>query len=153
MDVLYVLRSQHDELRQISLGLLGDSGKALGFLARLSAYVNASAESLYAELADLVIGGELLVGEAEKLRLEVFKFSKTIEKEAKKGALSEQKIAGLKEVLERYFQFEEQVVMPKLRSAVRTEEREDLGQLLLDGVSDALEVVTGKSSHREEFRV
>jgi len=150
MDVLYVLRAQHDEMRKNFLDLGNDSAKAQAVLSRLLGYINAARECLYPELSDLISDGEALLEGASEHWAILAKISKSLEKDAKKGGAIAGKAAELSKAAEAYFQFEEQMVMPKVRSGIRTEEREDLGDLFLDEVADRQS--PGSLARDQEFR-
>lgn len=153
MDVLHFIKSSHDALRETVLRLEGESGvKARRLVCDelvrdLQAHVTLEKDYLYPEIGGLFPGSEALVatGLAEGALLS--KRAKTLQKLLQKP-VSEQdgydkRLTELKDALQRHCDQQEQNLLPKLRSAIPTQDREDLGQVFLEAKAELLAQASG----------
>lgn len=156
MDVLHFIKSYHEEvvcqLEQLDAahdletrqGLLEQIGRLL------KVYIHLEEQYLYPEIIGLFPGVEDLVrlGEASAATIErqINNLSKAVA-----NALPEREVAwteqlvALKSAILEHFQLEERTLMPKLRLKLRTEVREDLGQVFLDARHELCESLVGAS--------
>jgi hypothetical protein len=142
MDILSILKAEHDQIRtELNKLESSDGVKArrtlIESLARdIQVHLTLEKDYLYPEIAGLFPGAETLVdigqanGSAISRRLKLL--VKMAAKPLAEQAGYDKKEAELKDSLLRHFDFEEQNLMPKVRGLIRTEEREDIGQLFLD---------------------
>ena len=159
MDILSILKAEHERIRDGFVKLEAAGGvKArqvrLEELARdIQVHLTLEKEYLYPELANLFTGAEALVDIGQANGAAIGRRLKVVTKMAAKPAAEQdgydKKEAELKESILKHFDFEEQALMPKVRGLVRTEEREDIGQLFLDvkdEVRRSLEPAAAKSA-------
>lgn len=146
MDVLHFLKTQHDLLRD---GLTRVEG-ADGIKARrmhleemtrmLNVHLVIEKDYLYPELVDLFPGSDALVTAGLASGSTIGRRLKTLVKLAAKPVAEQEgygkRLVELKESLLKHFDQEEQILMPKIRSLIRTEDREDLGQVFLDAKAE-----------------
>jgi hemerythrin superfamily protein len=114
-------------------------------LARLvQAYLDLEKDYLYPEIGDLFAGVDTLVraGEANGAAIgrRMKNLVKLLAKPVNEQEGWEKRLAELRESLVEHFDSEEQVLMPKMRLMIRTEDREDLGQVFLDARDELLRV-------------
>ena len=148
MDILQFLKSRHDAIR-LSCGQLESAAEGQqrrsefdNLISVLEAYMGLERDYLYPEIGDLFPGSDSLVaiGSAnaaiidKRLKALVKLWSKGGEEQAGFGV----QLVALKAALLKHFEQEEQILMPKLRAAMRTEDREDLGQVFADLESEGL---------------
>jgi hypothetical protein len=153
MDVLHFLKTNHDTIRAELARLVElDGVKArraeLDELARaVQMHLVLERDYLYPEVSGLFSGAEALVtaGLAEAAVIE--KRLKAITKLAAKPAAEQdgfdKRLDELRAAVIGHFDQEEQMLMPKIRELIRTEDREDLGQVFLDAKADALAAAPG----------
>lgn len=146
MDVLFIIKSHHVELMQAFDQMQAAAGlkpkrAAMDDLARdLQAFLTLEKDYLYPEIEDQFAGAGTLVvlgqagGSLIDKRLKAV--LKLIAKPVDEQEGLEKRIGELKEALSAHFDHEERVLMPKLRSSMRTEDREDLGQVMVDAQED-----------------
>ena len=152
MDCLHFIKTQHDVLRAALAGLMAADGvKARRTLADdlardVQVYLALEKEYLYPEVAGLFPGADVIAaagtanGQALVRRIKAIKalVSKNVtEQDAYPKRLKEFEEARLK-----HFEHEEQILMPKMRAMIRTEDREDLGQVFLEVQSEVLASLT-----------
>jgi hemerythrin superfamily protein len=148
MDVLHFIKSYHDEVKQVldsveSADGLKERRQRLDDLARLvQAYLDLEKDYLYPEIGDLFAGVDTLVraGEANGAAIgrRVKSLVKLLAKPVNEQEGWEKRLAELRASLIEHFDSEEQVLMPKMRLMIRTEDREDLGQVFLDARDELL---------------
>jgi hypothetical protein len=148
MDVLHFIKSYHDEVRQVLDSVESADGpkarrQRLDDLARLvQAYLDLEKDYLYPEIGDLFAGVDTLVraGEANGAAIgrRMKNLVKLLAKPVNEQEGWEKRLAELRESLIEHFDSEEQVLMPKMRLMIRTEDREDLGQVFLDARDELL---------------
>jgi iron-sulfur cluster repair protein YtfE (RIC family) len=152
MDVLHFLKSHHDTIREGFDRLAHAEGvkarrSALDDLARdIQVHVALEKDYLYPEISGLFAGADVLVTTGLANGTVIGKRLKVLTKLAGKTA-SEQgefpkRQAELKDAVIKHFEQEEQTLMPKMRSLIRTEEREDLGQVFMDVKAEVLASLT-----------
>jgi hypothetical protein len=144
MDILYFLKSNFEELRALIVSLenpgvadcteenraaLADGVRLYGQLQR--EYIYPEVKGLSASLDSLVQAGLARLVEIEAL------LPGQGTSEPSQDAVFTQLLSLVKE----HLSLEEQNLMPKIRMTMRTEDREDLGQLLVD-VKDELVVAS-----------
>ena len=148
MDILQFLKSRHDAIR----GACGQLESTVGGQPRrrefdnltsvLEAYMGLERDYLYPEIGGLFPGSDSLVviGSAnaaiidKRLKALAKLWSKGGEEQAGFGV----QLVALKGALLKHFEQEEQILMPKMRAVMRTEDREDLGQVFADLESEGL---------------
>jgi len=142
VDVLQFIKTSHDHIRED----LGRFLKSDGIKARRSTFESLAGvittqmvlerDYLYPELpglfpeAQLVVSTGLANGSliSKKLKL----LEKSLAKAVKEQSGIERKIEEFSDLLENHFVQQEQVLMPRLRQCMRTEDREELGQVFED---------------------
>ena len=149
MDVLHFLKSHHDQVRAgFALLEAAEGVKArrtlLEALARdVQVHVALEKDYLYPELADLFPGSDVLTDTGLASGVVIGKRLKTLVKLAAKTAAEQEsfgkRLGELKEAVYKHFEQEEQQLMPKMRAHIRTEDREDLGQLFMDVKAEVLD--------------
>jgi hemerythrin len=162
MDVLHFLRSHHEKIRdqfeQIDItapisrisSVLGEAVKAVEI------HFNLEKDYLYPEISGAFHGVEALVAAGLANASVAEKKIKTIGKLLSQGESQsdslEKSFFDLKSVAYNHFEQEERILLPKMREFVRTEDREDLGQVLMDVQeelwSSRLEAPSAASSDR-----
>jgi len=155
MDVLHFIKSHHDSLREGLARLTAAEGVkarriALEELSRdLQVHLALEKDYLYPEIGDLFPGGDVLVVAGQASVLVISKRLKTLQKLAVKPAGEQEgwtkRLVELAEAMQRHFEQEEQTLMPKMRLLIRTEDREDLGQLFLDVQTEVLTALEGET--------
>jgi hypothetical protein len=146
VDVLQFIKTSHDEIRED----LGRFLKSDGIKARRSSFESLSGvittlmllekDYLYPELPGLFPEAELIVSTglangsliSKKLKL----IEKSLAKAVKEQVGIEKKIEEFSELLETHFSQQEQSLMPRLRQTMRTDDREELGQVFEDVRND-----------------
>jgi hypothetical protein len=151
MDVLHFLKTQHDLLRTALARVEQDDGvKARrlhidGLARELATQLVIEKDYLYPELiglfpgSDTVVANGLASGALINRRIKVL--VKLIAKTAAEQDGYDKRLAELKDSLLKHCEQQEQILMPKLRSLIRTEDREDLGQVFVEAKQD---LVAGK---------
>jgi len=142
MDVLHIIKTDHDRIRQVL-----DSFELLnGVQARRKAFPELSREIethilleegyLYPEIADLFSGSQILVDIGRACHAVISKTMKSLDKALDRPSseqdLADKRFAELKEQILKHFQSEEEQMMPRVRQLITTQEREDLGQVFAD---------------------
>lgn len=148
MDVLHFLKTQHDLLRDgLTQVESADGVKArrtqLEELNReLNVHLLLEKDYLYPELGDLFPGADVLVTAGLASASTISRRAKTLIKLAAKPAAEQEgyskRLAELKDSILKHFDQEEQSLMPKIRNLIRTEDREDLGQVFIDAKAELL---------------
>ncbi len=142
MDVLQFIKTSHDQIRE-DLGLFLKSD---GIKARRSSFESLSGviatlmvlerDYLYPELpglfpeAELVVATGLANGSLISKKLKFLE--KSLAKAVKEQVGIEKKIEEFSDLLETHFSQQEQSLMHRLRQNMRTEDREELGQVFED---------------------
>lgn len=148
MDILHFLKTQHDLAREV----LTRVEQADGIKARrhhlddltkeLTAHLMLEKDYLYPELAGLFAGADALVTVGLANGALIGRRLKTLVKLAGKSAAEQdgydKRLAELRESMLKHFDLEEQTLMPKVRALIRTEDREDLGQVFAEAKVDLL---------------
>lgn len=142
MDILSILKAEHDHIRDGFTKLARAGGvKARQALFEelvqdIQMHLTLEKEYLYPELAQLFAGAEALVDIGQANGAAIGRRLKNVSKLATKPSGEkdgyDKKEADLRDSVLKHFDFAEQSLMPKVRGLVRTEEREDIGQLFLD---------------------
>lgn len=152
MDVLHFLKSHHDSVRRGLISLSDADGvkarrAAFDELARdVQVHLSLEKDYLYPEISGLFSGAEALVtaglasGVVIGRRLKVI--AKLVAKTSAEQGEFPKRLAELREAVLKHLEQEEQSLMPKMRSMIRTEEREDLGQVFMDVKADVLAATT-----------
>jgi hypothetical protein len=151
MDILTILKTEHDLIRagftklescdgvKNHRAMVEDLGRTLQIQLTLQK------DYLYPEIAGLFFGAENLVDVGLANGATIARRLKAVLKEAAKPLVAraafEKKVAELREGVLKHFEAEEQLLMPKVRGLIRTEEREDIGQLYLDMKEDVTRVL------------
>lgn len=143
MDVLHFIKSYHEEVVHVlgRLDLSHDLSSKRGFVddieRLLKVYLHLEEHYLYPEIDDLFSGVDELVRLAEvnasviRRRLSDLRKLTTCTS-SDLGTEWEVQALGLKDSILEHFRFEERHLLPKLRLKLRTEVREELGQVFLD---------------------
>jgi hypothetical protein len=153
MDILQWLKLDHEEmLRSVeNLGAEVQSAplgaakvkthteQLLGELAaELLRHIKAEEEYLLPEIAGRFPGSDLLADLCAANHKVLKKHLKSLLKSAAEGSFEEtlESVSALKKAVELHLEVQESQLMPKLRQHVPTGEREDLGQLVGDLISE-----------------
>jgi hypothetical protein len=148
MDCLHFIKTQHDALRSALSNLAAADGvkvrrTLVDDLARdVQVYVTLEKDYLYPEISGLFPGADVIAAAGVANGAALIRRIKALKTLVAKNA-SEQdgypkRLKELEEALFKHFEQEEQVLMPKMRSLIRTEDREDLGQVFLEVQSEIL---------------
>lgn len=142
MDILSIIKSDHDQIRRGIATIDGLTGlqarrKAYPALAKeIETHLLLEEGYLYPEVADLFNGSQILVDIGRANHATLTKLLKSLEKAldrpATEQALADKKWTELKEILLKHLITEEDQLMPKVRATISTQDREDLGQVLMD---------------------
>jgi hypothetical protein len=146
MDVLHFIKESHHALRQRCSDLKAETrvkGRraALDALAKdLDLHLTLEQDYLYPELIGLFNGAEAMTTTGQANGMVVKRRLKTLQKLVA-GPAAEQvaypkKLDELLEAVATHFDVQEQTLMPKIRDSMRTEDREDLGDVLIETKSD-----------------
>lgn len=148
MDCLHFIKTQHDALRTALAGLAAADGvkvrrTLVDDLARdTQVYLTLEKDYLYPEIAGLFPGSDVIAaagtanGAALVRRIKALKT--LVAKNANEQEAYPKRLKEFEEALLKHFEQEEQVLMPKVRSMIRTEDREDLGQVFLEVQTEVL---------------
>ena len=142
MDVLHFIKSYHDEVRTVLAAMAANDGikvrraKLDDCAGLVQTYLDLERAYLYPETQDLFPGAETLCRVGEANGVAISRRMKALQKLAGKAATEQdgydKRLAELKEAVLAHFDAEEQLLMPKMRLLIRTEDREDLGQVFVD---------------------
>ena len=103
---------------------------------RLLAHLSLERDYLYPEIDGLLAGVGPLVAaglaNGSALQRRTRALSRLAEQPAALQADFVKRLAELRAAVDRHLEQQEQCLLPKLRDSIRTEEREDLGQVFLD---------------------
>jgi hypothetical protein len=147
MDVLHIMKADHELIR----AKLAAFETADGISARRKLFselerefmIHAAIEDgyLYPEMSGLFPGADVLVDVCLANHAILAKLlagiGKLIAKPATEHAGLPNKIGELSLQMRKHVEIQEQSLMPKIRQLISTQEREDLGQVLLDMKADA----------------
>lgn len=146
MDVLLFIKESHVTLRSRCSELEAESGikgrrTALETLAKeLELHLTLEQDYLYPELIGLFNGAEAMTAtgaaNATTIRRRLKALQKQLGMPASDQAAYPKKLAELVEAVGTHFEVEEQTLMPKIRDSMRTEDREDLGDVLIETKAD-----------------
>lgn len=143
MDVLQLIKTEHQGIRSL-VAKLSESGtitarrKLISDIRRQTdIHLHLEGDYLYPEINDLFNGADRFVKKSKACHRninrslnEVEKLVNTRPQPAK--SLLDRKISQLQIKLNEHFETEEENLMPKMRSMIPTQDREDLGQVFLD---------------------
>lgn len=159
-DILHVLRSGHDDLRKIFGQLDGDSSgsdwvQTLGDAARaLEVHIRLERDYLYPEITGLFGGVQVLISSGMATFAALERKLKSLgdmvfgpgpsqaDQDEVMRLFSEVRRAALA-----HFDSEERSLLPKLRDFMKTEDREDLGQVMLDAKEDGMNQTLAFANH------
>ena len=151
MDILQWLKLDHEvmlrsveKLGEDTSGTRGDALKGpIGTLVSelafdLLGHLKAEEEYLLPELQDRFPGSDLIAGLCTANQKTMRKHIKSLIKASseKDGQVLEVALADLRKAVDQHLEVQESMLMPKLRQHVATSEREDLGQLVEEMMSD-----------------
>jgi hypothetical protein len=143
MDILHFIKSRHDGMRDRLSELEQQDGvKARratldGLSQDVQTYLVLEKDYLYPEITGLFPEAETLVQTGLASGSIIGRRTKALVKLlamplAEQGGAWPKRLAELKESILKHFDQEERLLMPKLRALLRTEDREDLGQVFLE---------------------
>ena len=148
MDVLHFLKSDHDSIRaSLDLVVAADGVKTrrihLEDLAKLlQVHLVLERDYLYPEISGLFLGVDAVIDLGLATAALTSKRLKLLVKLASKPADEQEgidkRVAELRESILKHFDHEEQHLLPKMRYLIRTEDREDLGQVFVDVRDDVM---------------
>lgn len=160
MDVLHFIKSDHDAIRACLAELDAASGVKLrrqhfDALAKvLQIHLTLQKDYLYPEISELFPGAQALidVGLAHGAIIvrKIKALSKLIAAPASEQAGPagfSKRLAELSESVMAQIQAEEASLLPRMRDLIRTEEREDLGDVFQDAHADILRALTPQPVH------
>ncbi len=137
MDVLQVIKQDHDALRDLLTSISSESRvserRALfdTFEKYLSIHIKLEEQYLYPEVSGLFPGAEMFVDASLANHRSVVRLVSDIGKQLKKPAADhagiDKKIEKLDELTRAHLRMEEEHMMPKVRVMIPTQDREDLG--------------------------
>lgn len=135
MDILHFIKEYQDGLRAAEAALeqssLAEPG--LGLFSRdLAIYLELERDYLYPEIQDLFAGAATLVQIGEGHAATISRRLKLLLKAQESHADLLAPWADLKAALAQHFDAEEKHLLPKMRTMIRTEDREELGQVFVD---------------------
>ena len=141
MDILGIIKSDHRVLLELSEKLnratsASSRQKILSELSkRLRILLSIDGDYLYPEAGRLgrPVQAYLQRSASEHEQIE----KKLSELEAKKNKLTRKDCEGLAEYLEAHLAEKEDILLPKIRQQIPTDEREDLGTVFLDVYADS----------------
>lgn len=145
MDILHYLKTHHDSIRTTCESLL--QAKAVkerkaqleALVKATEVYLTLERDFLYPEISGLFAAADSLIEAAEANAANVDKMLKSLVKTASSNAaVFAARLQEFQLALTRHFDQEEQNLMPKMRMHIRTEEREDLGQVFADAEAEVL---------------
>lgn len=153
MDVLHFLKSDHDAIRT-GLDRLDKSDglkvrrAVLDELARrVQVHMVLERDYLYPEIAELFAGVDALVAiglaNASQISRRMKVLVKLLGQPASEQAGYPKRLDELRESVLQHFEHEEQNLLPKLRYLIRTEDREDLGQVFMDAQDELMKTPGG----------
>lgn len=148
MDVLQYLKADHEAIRT-ALEQLGRAEAVklrrtqLDELAKqIQIHLVLERDYLYPEIAGLFVGAEAQIDAGLAQAAVIVKRLKSLQKIVETSATAQdgwvKRFQELRDAVHKHFDNEEQLLLPKLRIAIRTEDREDLGQVFLDAQTDVL---------------
>lgn len=158
MDVLYLMKQENDGLREALVRFERARTQAsvkkafTGLQRKLDMHLHIEGEYLYPELRGLNSSADRFIENSEKRHKRIRRLGREILKLLeKKGVAEVEQLPKSKmrfvEQLRNHIELSELELMPKFRELFPTQEREDLGQVLLDVQEDRL--VRSKSMPRK----
>ncbi len=148
MDCLHFIKSHHDAIRDAFAVLLATDGVKIrramvDDLARdVHVYVALEKEYLYPEVGGLFPGGDSVAAAGVANGAAITRRTKALKALAAKPANEQEdfqkRLRELHDSVLKHFDQEEQILMPKIRAMIRTEDREDLGQVFLEVKTELL---------------
>jgi hemerythrin superfamily protein len=156
MDVLHVIKSDHDLIKKVFSSLETADGVKTRRLAfdeltkAVQVHLSLGKDYLYPEINGLFPGSEALVESAMTQGSAISKKLKALQKLTTAPA-SEQtgygkRVAELKESVLAHLLAEENQVLPKMRDLIPTQDREDLGEVFSDVLVEIRGKLSGSSS-------
>ena len=154
MDILHYLKTHHDSIRTTCESLwqakaVKERKAQLEALVKATeVYLTLERDFLYPEISGLFAAADSLIEAAETNAANVDKGLKSLVKYASgagfDAAVFATRLQELQLALTMHFDQEEQNLMPKMRMHIRTEEREDLGQVFADAEAEVLLALTAE---------
>jgi len=158
VDVLHLIKEEHEGIR----GLLNDLHTARSATVRkkvleelkrkVQMHIHLEGEYLYPEVAGLFNESSTFIEKSTENHKMIHRSLSEVEKLLNKkpqvdNDLINKKMLKLVESFKDHFESEEDILMPKLRELIPTQDREDLGQVFLDVRDEqVLAVVGGRSA-------
>ncbi len=147
MDVLHFIKADHDAIRASVERLAASDGVKARRLRcdevaqLLTIHLGLEKDFLYPELLDLFANGRALVDVGLANGVIIGKKMKLLTKlvqapAAEQAASYAKRFQELKDAVLAHLETQEQALLPKLRENMRTEEREDLGEVFLDAKTE-----------------
>ena len=156
MDVLHFIKTDHDALRAALAELQAAAGVKLRrqhfdeLTKLLNIHLTLQKDYLYPEIAGLFPGAQALVDIGLAHASGITKKSKALGKliagPAAEQVGFEKKFVELKDAILTQIQAEEASLLPKMRDLIRTEEREDLGDVFQDAHADLMRATASGST-------
>jgi hypothetical protein len=148
MDVLSIIKADNDVLKEKIVGIQSATGvKNLrlafeDFAMESKMSLALGRDYLYPELDGLFAGADSLIDSATQIAQSFEKKTKSIQRLISKPASDQKglgkKIVELEEATACYISLVEESVMPKIRTFIRTEDREDLADVFNDAKEDMI---------------
>lgn len=146
MDVLVFIKESHQALRSRCSELQAEAGvKARRALMEslskdLELHLRLEQDYLYPELTGLFSGADAMtttgLANGSVIRRRLKAMVKLVAQPAAEQSSYPAKLKELLDSVAAHFDLEEQTLMPKIRDAMRTEDREDLGEVLVETKAD-----------------
>lgn len=146
MDVLHVIKANHDVIKGAFARLEGADGVKARRLAfdeaarELQVHLLLEKDYLYPEVTGLFPGSDTIADVALASGVILGKKLKALGKLTVAPAGDQagyvKKVAELREAVAAHLASEENQILPKMRDFIRTEDREDLGEVFEDSLSD-----------------
>ena len=157
MDCLHFIKSHHESLKGALNVLVDTDGIKLrraliDELTRdLTVYLALEKDYLYPEIATLFPGAEAAAAMGVANGTALTRRAKALKALVGKTAAEQEeaypkRLRELYDATMKHFEQEEQVLMPKMRAMIRTEDREDLGQVFLEVKSEILAAQNSESA-------
>ena len=149
MDILYILKEKFEELKELILklseGPQGEEGKPLQkeFVKKISLLSQLQGDYIYPEISGISSSLDGITGQSVEMLGRITELNA-------QGSAS---FSSLVETVKEYVNHEETLLMPKLRMAMRTEDREDLGQVVVDAEEEILRALAPSTRSRHGARV
>jgi len=146
VDVLAIIKEDHEAIRTKFAVLRQASGVKKRreafqeFLKQTNMALALGRVYLFPELDGLFNGADAMVSSATASGMKLEKCTKSIQKILAKPVAGQKnlddKIDELEQVAQTYLRLVEELVMPKIRTFIRTEDREDLAEVFNDAKED-----------------